>query len=232
MRTSCAHAARNVIRWREASSPARQRDPDLARRTWALKTTVEQRRRESAAQALRIVDELSAAGPATRPLRLLHLSDLHITAETSVLARLQPLVDDLRRGQGMGFDELDYLVISGDFTDRGNTTGFEKAYEFVSRLTSDFGLNAQRCVFVPGNHDVVETLDAYTRRRDTEGLRDGEWVQEGKLILARDPEKYPQRFKPIWTTSSTNSCSGRIRSMFGSRAWRSPSGTPAFSSSP
>jgi hypothetical protein len=35
------------------------------------------------------------------------------------------------------------------------------------------------------------------RRKDASGLKDGDWFQEGKLVMARDPEKYPLRFKPF-----------------------------------
>lgn len=96
-----------------------------------------------------------------RPIRLLHLSDLHFNQGTPVDARLQWLLDDIKLDSELGFTELDYLVISGDFTDKGIVAGFVKALEFVSRLTQAFGLSAEQCIFVPGNHDVVDRLDAY-----------------------------------------------------------------------
>ena len=43
----------------------------------------------------------------------LHLSDLHFNSATPVPARLQWLLDDLKQEGGLGFNELDYLVISG-----------------------------------------------------------------------------------------------------------------------
>jgi hypothetical protein len=39
-------------------------------------------------------------------------------------------------------------VISGDFTEKGCTEGCEKTYEFVSGLTREFGLSAERCIIV------------------------------------------------------------------------------------
>ena len=86
-------------------------------------------------------------------------------------------------------------MISGDFTDKGCIEGFEKAYEFVSGLTEAFGLSAERCIFVPGNHDVVNLLDAYERRKSSDGLKADEWVKEGNIILGRNPERYPMRLK-------------------------------------
>lgn len=92
-------------------------------------------------------------------IRLLHVSDLHFTKGTPVSARLQWLLDDIRLDKslgGLGFKELDYLVITGDFTDKGSEEGFKQAYEFVSSLLHEFNLSAERCILVPGNHDVVD----------------------------------------------------------------------------
>lgn len=129
-------------------------------------------RQKSTEQAVRMLQR-PVLSPNSRSIRLLHLSDLHFEADTSIQARLQPLVADIR--DGLGFEELDYLVVSGDFTSKGRT--------------------AERCVCVPGNHDTVDVPDAYTRRMSSHRLPAGEWVQEGRVFLARDPEKYPLRFK-------------------------------------
>jgi len=95
----------------------------------------------------------------------------------------------------LGFQQLDYLVISGDFTDRGSIGGFEKAYEFVSGLAHEFDLSAERCIFVPGNHDVQDLREAYEWRETDDGLKDGEWVRKEDIILACNKVKYPERFK-------------------------------------
>jgi hypothetical protein len=129
------------------------------------------------------------------PIRLLHLSDLHFTASTPVSARLQWVLDDLRGNRGLGIPKLDYLVISGDFTDKGSLEGFEKAYDLASRLSQEFDLLTERCVFVPGNHDVCDLPNAYEWRRRPDGLIEGEWVKQGEIILVRDPQKYSLRFK-------------------------------------
>ena len=75
------------------------------------------------------------------------------------------MLDDIQREGGLGFKELDYLVISGDFTEKGCVEGFEKAYEFVSGLTQAFELSAERCIFVPGNHDVRDMARPTTGAR-------------------------------------------------------------------
>lgn len=62
-------------------------------------------------------------------------------------------------------------MVSGDFTDRGAVEGFEKAYEFVSELTKEFGLTAERCLFVPGNHDLRDVREAYNGGKVRPGSR-------------------------------------------------------------
>lgn len=53
------------------------------------------------------------------PLRVLHLSDLHIEAGSDASALLQPRTADLRdREDGLGVTQSDYLVVSGDLTNR------------------------------------------------------------------------------------------------------------------
>jgi small GTP-binding protein len=178
----------------EGAAEARERDPKLSQHTWALRTQIEKLRERITKQVVNVLGKAESSLKAG-PIRLLHLSDLHFTATTPVKARLQWLLDDLKRD--LGFKELDYLVISGDFTDRGCPQGFDTAYEFVSELARAFGLSAERCIFVPGNHDIVDLQEAYDWRKKVDGLRDGEWVKQGDIILVRNPAKYPLRFKPF-----------------------------------
>jgi GTPase SAR1 family protein len=181
----------------EGATATRKRNPNVAQNTWALKGRAEKASRAAAKDAAQRFEAAATKTTETRPIRLLHLSDLHFDASTPVSARLQWLLDDLKFGSELGYRELDYLVVSGDFTDKACPEGFEKAYEFLSELAATFELSAERCVLVPGNHDVANLDGAYAIRRDSKGLPEGEWFQEGRLILARDPERYPLRFKPF-----------------------------------
>lgn len=178
----------------QGAEESRKRSPEIAKQMWALKTEIEKRRHKSTEQAVQVI-ERSGQADVTRPVRLLHLSDLHFSASTAISARLQWLLDDLKLDSGLAFRQLDYLVVSGDFTDRGNPEGFEKAYEFVSGLTREFGLSAERCVLVPGNHDVRDLREAYEWRDSPVGLKDGEWVRKDDIILAQSPTSYPLRLK-------------------------------------
>jgi hypothetical protein len=181
----------------EGAAEVRRRDPQILQHTWGLKTELEERRKSVTRQVVQSLETAIDAKPSTKPIRLLHLSDLHFDATTRVAARLQWLLDDLRQEGGLGFKELDYLVVSGDFTNKACPDGYEKAYLFLSDLRQSFALSAERCILVPGNHDVANQDDAYAIRKDSADLHEGEWFREGRIILARDPVKYSHRFKPF-----------------------------------
>ncbi|HPO15898.1 MAG TPA: metallophosphoesterase [Candidatus Hydrogenedentes bacterium] len=180
----------------EGAKEARERDFKIEQHTWALRTQIEKLREKVTKHAIQMMEKAETKA-ATGPIRLLHLSDLHFTVDTPIQARLQWLLDDLKLDGGLGFKTLDYLVVSGDFTNKGCTEGFEKAYEFVSGLTQEFGLSAERCIFVPGNHDTVDLQEAYDWRDTKDGLKEGEWVAQGDIVLVRNASKYPLRFKPF-----------------------------------
>ncbi|HMY75252.1 MAG TPA: TIR domain-containing protein, partial [Blastocatellia bacterium] len=134
------------------------------------------------------------------PIRILHLSDLHFAADTEPMVLLQPLVSDLKDRQGgLGFNELDYLVISGDLTNRATPEEFECAREFISGLIERFELSAARVVIAPGNHDLSWDVEAYDWHKESKvtaaQLREGRFVQQGKGYLLRDDAEYPRRFE-------------------------------------
>ncbi|HEU4885608.1 MAG TPA: metallophosphoesterase, partial [Longimicrobium sp.] len=151
---------------------------------------------------LHVNSGIRARGPGaeTRPIRILHLSDLHFTASTAPGTKLQWLLDDLTKGRQPLAERLDYLVVSGDMTDRGSTAGLENARAFVSQLIDRFGLSAERCILVPGNHDVQDLLEAYDVFYDADSARAAEpdqsnWLCEGRLILVPNAARYPQRLR-------------------------------------
>ena len=133
------------------------------------------------------------------PIRVLHLSDLHITAGDDPIARLQPLIADLQdKKEGFGFERLDYLVVSGDLTNRASAEEFEKVYQLISRLIDRFELSAERCIIVPGNHDLSWDQSVYdwqqARLVDTQELPTGSFVPQGDGYLIRNDTTYPSRF--------------------------------------
>jgi WD40 repeat protein/GTPase SAR1 family protein len=129
-------------------------------------------------------------------VRILHLSDLHFTRETRWEDHLDPLLLDLRHAD-LGCEVVHHLVISGDFVDKGSAGAFPAAREFVSTLSERLGLSIDRVVLVPGNHDVVDEDGFYQWRSKKDGLKEGEYVEMGSGFLARDPGKWPERFRPF-----------------------------------
>lgn len=106
----------------------------------------------------------------------------------------QPLVEDLG---DLKSREVDFIVVSGDLTDRGSPEGMERAREFLSELIKRCGLTAERCLLVPGNHDVNQKTTVYHYRAgvSAEGARAMPHVQQGAVYLIRDDDRYPTRFE-------------------------------------
>ena len=94
-------------------------------------------------------------------IHLLHLSDLHFTEDIYPDVKLQWLLHDIRSGDCLGLNKIEYLVISGDFTDRGNEEGFKRALQFISRLMSELSIPEECCILVPGNHDINYNMCPY-----------------------------------------------------------------------
>ena len=185
----------------EGAAASRERDAKIAQHTWALRTKIEKRREKMTKQAVQVLAKAEDAKPAAGPIRLLHLSDLHFTKDTPVAARLQALVADIRRGDCLGFEQLDYVVISGDFTDRGCPDGFEKAYQFASGLAAEFELSAERFILVPGNHDVKDLADAFEKRTSADGkevtIQGAKYAERFKAYSDGFYHKFVQRAYPL-----------------------------------
>ncbi len=133
--------------------------------------------------------KVAPAGQAVRsvrqPIRILHLSDLHFTRKTSVAAEAQALQDDILKGEALGFSALDFLVISGDLTDRGSEDGFGKAVEFVTELVQRFKLSNKHCICVPGNHDTLRLKDLFY----------ADLGPNDSVIAVQRDDVYPKRFE-------------------------------------
>jgi small GTP-binding protein len=131
-------------------------------------------------------------------INILHLSDIHIkTLDQAHIYRTQ-LEADLTRE--LGVHRLQYLVISGDIADRSTPEEYNAAYTFVDVLVKRFGLDANRVVVVPGNHDLNWDLsvDAYPfmpKWRLPENLRQELYIPGGDTgAFVRNEDLYRQRF--------------------------------------
>ncbi|MFL5356781.1 metallophosphoesterase [Archangium sp.] len=176
------------------SPPARE--PELLEKTWVLRTGMKDERSRIVSETK--VSMTEAHGP-DAPLRILHLSDLHVDAGADPVSLLQPLIADLTDPSDLAVDQLDYLVISGDLTNRADPAEFKKVLELVSALRERFSLTAERCIIVPGNHDLDWKTRVYEWHSqlelDVRGLPAGSYKQQGEGHLVRLDAKYTERFR-------------------------------------
>ncbi|WNG48784.1 hypothetical protein F0U60_35215 [Archangium minus] len=175
------------------------REPELLKKTRVLLTDMSDQRSQSVSETKVSMKEAQTQDTQATPLRILHLSDLHVGAGADPVSLLQPLVADLTDPSDLAVNHLDYLVISGDITNRADPAEFKKALEFVSALRERFELTAERCIIVPGNHDLDWKTRVYEWHSqlevDVKKLPAGGYKQQGEGYLVRVDEKYPERFK-------------------------------------
>jgi len=188
------------IKISEGAQKTRKRDGNLESRLWALRTTIEAKEKTIIHEVKSIFERSDMVEMVTEPFRILHLSDLHIRSDADPQSMLQPLIADLRNSDGgLGFEKLDYLVISGDLTNIGTPEEFEQARQFISGVIEQFQMSAERCIIVPGNHDLSWNDDVYTWKQkrlvQVNDLRKGSYLEQGGGFLVRDEEQYPRRFK-------------------------------------
>jgi small GTP-binding protein len=181
----------------EGANRIRHDNPDVEKNLLALRTSINEKLAETVSTFKRGFEESEHVGfiDITTPIRILHLSDLHLRHDENLSSILQPLLEDI---EGVGFPQLDYLVISGDLSSRATREEFEHAYQFISRLIERFNLTAERCIIVPGNHDLSWDEPSYgwrpKRLVDVSELESGTYFEQGNGILVRDDNKYPLRF--------------------------------------
>lgn len=181
--------------------PRQTDDGALSEPILALRKATEQRRDESVHAIQMTMTKARISEKAPLPaLRILHLSDLHISASSDPEVLLGPLLTDLRdRHEGLSLEKVDFVIISGDITNRATPAEFEKAQAVVSGLARHLGLSAGRLLIVPGNHDLDWECKVYDFRKkrhvDANKLAAGSFVSQGDGYLIRDDAKYPERFR-------------------------------------
>lgn len=126
-------------------------------------------------------------------MRILHLSDLHVTYEGKELSQLWGRALPAIRGQ-----RFDFVVISGDLTQRASATEYAGLKRFLEAEIEPL-VNAgddpvkPRIVIIPGNHDVDWSAEVF----DTLALADAQ-IEKAKQWFADGqwrPETTPYRVK-------------------------------------
>ncbi|MGV3524868.1 MAG: metallophosphoesterase [Candidatus Sericytochromatia bacterium] len=132
-------------------------------------------------------------------LKIAHISDIHFKKDSVYKNIYQPFSKDLRN---LGVQRLDALIVSGDITDRSEEDEYKIAAEFFQVLMDDFGLNSDRLVLVPGNHDLnwnIALQECYKSvlkgTVNIQEYKSGEIHQEVMTCYIRQNEKYPKRFQ-------------------------------------
>lgn len=99
-------------------------------------------------------------------MRILHLTDLHYSAETDEYdfrALFRDLLKALKKEQEQ--KKIDLVFVTGDLVDRGgksfpNGEGFKRVEKTIlSEIASTLSLPKEKIVFCPGNHDIEEPDD-------------------------------------------------------------------------
>lgn len=102
-------------------------------------------------------------------VRILHLSDLHFTADAAkdkeVLSWCDSLIGDIKRCLRRGPRTHTFVVISGDLTFSGQRSEFKAATEFLLRLLLSTQVPNDQLLLVPGNHDVSRFESSRWRRK-------------------------------------------------------------------
>ena len=173
----------------EGAERIRKRNPETDAKMVALRKRIDEKLAEDIQSAKKVVAGEIRVAMAGDPIRILHLSDLHFTDKTNPETKLRLLLQDIRQQdeQYAAIETVEYLVVSGDMTDKGADVGFAKARQFVELLVNELGLSVERCILVPGNHDVQDRTDAYEQR---DGV-------DGTTMLVRHPENFAKRFLPF-----------------------------------
>jgi calcineurin-like phosphoesterase family protein len=126
-------------------------------------------------------------------VKILHLSDLHVTHDGRELNQLWGRARPAMAGQ-----RFDFVVISGDLTQRAASTEYAKLKRFLEAeieplVIGDRATVKTRVVIIPGNHDIDWTAEVF----DTLALSNAkselaqQWFADGQWR----PETQPYRLK-------------------------------------
>lgn len=115
-------------------------------------------------------------------MKVLHLTDLHVTEEHATLRTLW-----LGPSQVIGDQRFDAIIVSGDLTQRASPPEYSDLRQFAQErlmlLLPEDKREAGRIIFVPGNHDVDWSVRVGTRLNPP-------WRFWGNREVEQEWEKY------------------------------------------
>jgi predicted phosphodiesterase len=133
-----------------------------------------------------------------RQIHILHLSDIHLGTTSQARKYRVQLEADLVKE--LDINQLDYLVISGDIATHSVPDEYAAGVELVDSLVNRFGLDSNRAIVVPGNHDLNWDLaaEAYTyipTYRLPSQIAEAHSIPAGDAgVLLRNEDLYRRRF--------------------------------------
>jgi predicted phosphodiesterase len=191
----CQYCATTILIPKSIEERYRQ-DPSLGEKQQQLVETAEKRTQAEVMQFR--ADQQQYSGAEERGIHILHLSDLHLESETQAQVYRTQLETDLI--QELGIRRLEYLVISGDIANHATEEEYRAAFAMLDGLVKRFGLDPNRIVIVPGNHDLNWGLSKkaypFVYRDDlSTPLPEGRYIPAGDAgALLRDDLLYCERF--------------------------------------
>lgn len=132
-----------------------------------------------------------------KPISMLHLSDLHFGTQQQAEIWYGQLRDDLKQ---LGCPCPDTLVVSGDIGNRASQEEYHAASDFLNRI----GIDNERRLIVPGNHDVdwIASEKSYPvvqlapdELKEAASNELTEFDPQRGLYFYCDNEYYPERLK-------------------------------------
>jgi len=153
-------------------------------------------------------------------VRILHLSDLHVTSPNTSFLQVWARPGAALTARGLGTKAFDFVVVSGDLTQRASDAEYKALKKFLRDLILPLlkVRQVERIILVPGNHDVDWTctvgapvqvgLEAKKltfakelQQAQYEPERSDLRIVVGELghldVLRLDRTKYPSRFARV-----------------------------------
>jgi small GTP-binding protein len=171
-------------------------DDALVEKQHQLRKTVELRTEKEIKQFK--ADQQQYIMETDRFIHILHISDFHLENRNKIEFSRTQLEVDLNLE--LGVKRLEYLVISGDIANHAIDDEYDAAFEMIDSIVKRFGLDADRVIVVPGNHDLnwdssEEAYQFVPKRKLPKSLPKGKYISAGDLgAFLRDDDHYKLRF--------------------------------------
>ncbi len=133
---------------------------------------------------------------ATKPVHILHLSDIHLGTIEQGNIYYNQLQLDLTKNLKLA--TLNYLIISGDIANKSTKDEYEAAFNLINQIKGNFGLKDKQVIVTPGNHDLnwdlSEEAYSYVPKRKLPSILTDAYIPIETGALLRDEEEYKKRF--------------------------------------